>query len=163
MSTSESRIDDCPEQSRQFGFLRFAAVEDAETFMDRNYPVLYLYGDSNKASNDPDECKVKISYGRERKENKSEEGDWNCSAVGFFDFKEVQAHFCSVISTTSLREPGASDVKHPEQVRIDSITVDMMLTSQIGDLQAVHRKPRISATTMLRRRTSHLNSCSSVD
>ena len=69
------------EQSREFGFLRFSTVEDAQAFMDRNYPILYLYGDSSKANGDPNEPKVRISFGRERKENRSDEADWNCSSV----------------------------------------------------------------------------------
>ena len=69
------------EQSRQFGFLRFSALEDAEAFMDRNYPILYLYGDTSKASDDPDEPKVRITYGRERRENKTDDSDWLCSSV----------------------------------------------------------------------------------
>ena len=49
--------------------------------MDRNYPSLYLYGDSSKAAGDPDEAKVRISYGRERRDNRSDEADWICPSV----------------------------------------------------------------------------------
>jgi hypothetical protein len=105
------------EQSRQFGFLRFANLEDAESFMDKNYPILYLYGDSEKSSGNPEECKVRILYGKERKENKSEEADWNCSSVG-------RSHLIScgltddssVTSTTLLLEQDVSDARLLEQV-----------------------------------------------
>jgi hypothetical protein len=69
------------EQSRQFGFLRFPSLEAAVSFMDRNFPILYLYGDSSKSNGDPDQAKVRLSYGKERKEPRSEEGDWVCSSV----------------------------------------------------------------------------------
>ena len=73
--------DTSKEQSRGFGFLRFSTIDDAISFMDRNYPNLYLYGDSSKASSDPDEAKVRISYGRERRDNRNDEADWICSSV----------------------------------------------------------------------------------
>lgn len=69
------------EQSRQFGFLRFSTLEEAEEFMDRNYPVIYLYGDGNKSSNG-DASKVRIAFGRERKEqSRNDDGDWACPVV----------------------------------------------------------------------------------
>lgn len=69
------------EQSRGFGFLRFSSVEDATSFMDRNHGTLYLYGDSSKGSGDPEEAKVRISYGKERRDNRNDEPDWICSSV----------------------------------------------------------------------------------
>jgi hypothetical protein len=70
------------EQSRQFGFLRFPSLDAAMSFMDRNYPILYLYGDNSKANGDSDQAKVRLSYGKERKEPRTEEGDWVCPSVG---------------------------------------------------------------------------------
>ncbi len=68
------------EQSRQFGFLRFATLQEAEDFMDRNYPTLYLYGDSNKHNEDA--SKVRIAYGRERKDQiRGDDVDWICGNV----------------------------------------------------------------------------------
>ncbi len=59
-------------------------MQDAEDFMDRNYPVLYLYGDSNKSNGDA--SKVRIAFGRERKEQgRSDEVDWTCSVVRSWD------------------------------------------------------------------------------
>jgi hypothetical protein len=47
--------------------------------MDRNYPTLYLYGDGSSKS---DASKVRIAYGRERKEaTKGDDGDWICANV----------------------------------------------------------------------------------
>ncbi|KAJ9630232.1 hypothetical protein H2204_008593 [Knufia peltigerae] len=64
-------------QSRQFGFLRFPTVQDAEEFMDRNYPVLYLYGNDELSTGDA--SKVRITFGRERKEaHRTEDADWIC-------------------------------------------------------------------------------------
>ena len=49
--------------------------------MDRNHGTLYLYGDSSKGSGDPEEAKVRIFYGKERRDNRSDEADWICSSV----------------------------------------------------------------------------------
>lgn len=71
------------EQSRQFGFLRFSTLQEAEAFMDRNYPVLYLYGDSSKSNGDA--SKVRIAFGRERKEqSRNDDADWICSMVSLW-------------------------------------------------------------------------------
>lgn len=72
------------EQSRQFGFLRFSSLEDAVSFMDRNYPSIYLYGDSTKAENHSTHAKVRINYGKERKDIREDENDWICSSVRQF-------------------------------------------------------------------------------
>ncbi|KAK5035369.1 hypothetical protein LTS07_002806 [Exophiala sideris] len=72
-------------QSRQFGFLRFATLQEAEDFMDHNYPVLYLYGDSNKSNGDA--SKVRITFGRERKEPiRAEDADWICPSCNINNF-----------------------------------------------------------------------------
>lgn len=68
-------------QSREFGFLRFTTLQQAESFMDQNYPFIYLYGESNQPQGDNESAKVRIAFGRERKDNRVEEGDWICTAV----------------------------------------------------------------------------------
>ncbi|KIW78199.1 hypothetical protein Z517_08032 [Fonsecaea pedrosoi CBS 271.37] len=66
-------------QSRRFGFIRFGAVQEAEAFMDRNYPILYLYGDNNKSNGSA--AKVRITFSRERKDpRRTEEPDWICDS-----------------------------------------------------------------------------------
>ena len=68
------------EQSRGFGFLRFSALQEAEDFMERNFPTLYLYGDSSKS--DRDASKVRIAFGRERKDlSRGDDADWICANV----------------------------------------------------------------------------------
>jgi hypothetical protein len=48
--------------------------------MDRNYPFIYLYGDSNKSKGDA--AKVRIAFGKERKDlNRSEDVEWSCANV----------------------------------------------------------------------------------
>lgn len=70
---------DPSEQSRGFGFLRFSNLQQAESFMDKHYPFLYLYGDYDKS---PGVCKVRLAFGRERKEvPRPDEDDWICSMV----------------------------------------------------------------------------------
>lgn len=49
--------------------------------MDRNYPTIYLYGDSSKSSGEPNEFKVRISYGKERRDIRVEDTDWICPSV----------------------------------------------------------------------------------
>lgn len=44
--------------------------------MSRNYPTIYLYGDSSKGSGTADDSKVRLSYGKDRSES-----DWICSNV----------------------------------------------------------------------------------
>lgn len=67
-------------QSRQFGFLRFATLDEAEAFMDANYPMIYLYGSSDHALSS-EEAKVRIAFGRERKDARADDGDWICKIV----------------------------------------------------------------------------------
>ncbi|OAP57490.1 hypothetical protein AYL99_08228 [Fonsecaea erecta] len=64
-------------QSRRFGFIRFGTLQEAEAFMDRNYPVLYLYGDSDKSNGGS--SKVRITFSRERKDpRRNDDPDWIC-------------------------------------------------------------------------------------
>ena len=52
--------------------------------MERNYPTIYLYGDSSKGSGDPNEFKVRISYGKDRRDDRVEDTDWICPSVRLF-------------------------------------------------------------------------------
>ncbi|KAJ4511737.1 hypothetical protein HRR83_004224 [Exophiala dermatitidis] len=71
-------------QSRGFGFLRFSNLQQAESFMDKHYPFLYLYGDYDKS---PGVCKVRLAFGRERKEvPRPDEDDWICSMCAINNF-----------------------------------------------------------------------------
>lgn len=73
-------------QSRGFGFIRFPSVVEAEAFMDANYPMIYIYGDSSKGNTSGD-SKVRIAYGRERKEpEKPQEADWVCKICNINNF-----------------------------------------------------------------------------
>lgn len=76
-----------PEASRGFGFLRFPDVEKAKAFVERNYPMIYLYGNSSTDSDDQ-AAKVRIAFSRERDDrNRGEkaEGEWTCKIVGSYD------------------------------------------------------------------------------
>lgn len=81
------------EVSRQFGFLRFATLQDSRAFVERNYPMIYLYG-SNSAENNGEAAKVRIAFSRERDErhlSERAEGEWTCKIVSQL--------------TTALRDP----------------------------------------------------------
>lgn len=68
-------------KSRGFGFIRFPSLSEAEAFMNKNFPMIYIYGDSSKG-NVSDEVKVRIAYGRERKEvERVQDTDWVCKIV----------------------------------------------------------------------------------
>ena len=71
------------EQPRGFGFLRFSSVEKSKAFLERNYPIIYLYG---KGSEDGDQeaAKVRLAFSRERDERsrpEKAEGEWACRIV----------------------------------------------------------------------------------
>jgi hypothetical protein len=50
--------------------------------MDRNHPLLYLYGDSSSAGSE-EAAKVRIAYTREKHDHSNEkvEGEWICKVV----------------------------------------------------------------------------------
>lgn len=48
--------------------------------MDKNYPTIYIYGDSAKG-NTSEDAKVRLAFGRERKEPERTEADWVCKMV----------------------------------------------------------------------------------
>lgn len=71
------------EQSRGFGFLRFGTLEESKAFVERNYPKIYLYGNS-PTDNDDETAKVRIAYSRERDDRPradKADGEWVCKIV----------------------------------------------------------------------------------
>ena len=71
------------EASRGFGFIRFPSLEDSKAFVERNYPMIYLYGNGS-TDNDDQAAKVRIAYSRERDDRSRGEkadGEWTCKIV----------------------------------------------------------------------------------
>lgn len=71
------------EASRGFGFIRFPTLEDSKAFVERNYPMIYLYGNGS-SDNDDQAAKVRIAYSRERDDRsrgEKAEGEWTCKIV----------------------------------------------------------------------------------
>ena len=69
--------------SRGFGFLRFGTLEESKAFVERNYPKIYLYGNS-PTDNDNETAKVRIAYSRERDDRPradKADGEWTCKIV----------------------------------------------------------------------------------
>ena len=75
--------DSILEASRGFGFIRFPSLEDSKAFVERNYPMIYLYGNGS-TDNDNQAAKVRIAYSRERDDRSRGEkadGEWTCKIV----------------------------------------------------------------------------------
>ena len=69
--------------SRGFGFLRFGTLEESKDFVERNYPKIYLYGNS-QTDIDDETAKVRIAYSRERDDRPradKADGEWTCKIV----------------------------------------------------------------------------------
>ena len=74
--------------------------------MDRNYPMLYLYGDGRKATGDPDEAKVRLSYGKERKDPRSDDADWICSSVSATSYEDSSVGLILAVQHQQLLHQG---------------------------------------------------------
>ncbi|MCJ1473492.1 hypothetical protein MMC13_002143 [Lambiella insularis] len=74
--------------SRGFGFLRFPTVEKSKAFLERNYPIIHIYG-KGSADGDEQAAKVRVAFSRER-DDKSRverpEGEWTCKICTFVNF-----------------------------------------------------------------------------
>ncbi|ETI28319.1 hypothetical protein G647_00768 [Cladophialophora carrionii CBS 160.54] len=85
--------------------------------MDRNYPTLYLYGDDNKSNGDA--SKVRIAFGRERKDQvRSDDADWVCANVRGRDdhgYRTSKLRTRSATSTISRPEIDAFGVRRRDQ------------------------------------------------
>ena len=71
------------EVSRGFGFLRFPTIEQSKAFLERNFPIIYLYG-KGAADGDNQAAKVRIAFSRERDDRTrpdKAEGEWVCKIV----------------------------------------------------------------------------------
>ena len=109
------------EASRGFGFIRFPTFEDSKAFVERNYPMIYLYGNGSSDNNDQ-AAKVRIAYSRERDDrNRGEkaEGEWTCKIVSHAEAQETcgNTEMHSAHSSTSLAERNVTDVRHRRSVR----------------------------------------------
>lgn len=85
LSTSLVNVvaDAFSEVSRGFGFIRFSSLEESKAFVERNYPNIYLYGNST-SDNDDQAAKVRIAFSRERDDRSrgdKADGEWTCKNV----------------------------------------------------------------------------------
>ena len=57
-------------------------LQQAQTFMERHHPLLYLYGNATSGDNE-EAAKVLLVYSREKPDHTREkvEGDWICKIV----------------------------------------------------------------------------------
>ncbi|KAL9129993.1 MAG: hypothetical protein Q9217_001715 [Psora testacea] len=75
---------------------RFPTFEESRAFMERSYPMIYLYG-SNPSDNDREPAKVRIAYSRERDERRADrpDGEWTCKICTFLNFPgRTRCHRC---------------------------------------------------------------------
>ena len=71
------------ELTRGFGFLRFSTFDESKAFVEKNYPIIILYG-SGSADNDSEAARVRIAYSRERDDRSrgdKPDGEWTCKIV----------------------------------------------------------------------------------
>ncbi|MCJ1452255.1 hypothetical protein MMC28_002597 [Mycoblastus sanguinarius] len=99
LPTFESKkfIDPSSEASRGFGFLRFPTLEESRAFVERNYPMIYLYGNKS-TDNDDQAAKVRIAFSRERDDRgrgEKADGEWTCKICTFVNFPgRTKCHRC---------------------------------------------------------------------
>ena len=63
--------------------MRFPTLEKSKAFLERNFPMIYLYGKGTTDSDDQG-AKVRIAFSRERDERsrlEKAEGEWTCKIV----------------------------------------------------------------------------------
>lgn len=94
------------EISRQLGFLRFRSFNFSRSFVEQNFPTIYLCGPS---AQDDRGTKVRIAYSREKEDRARAraEGDWTCRMVG----KKISVSRATTNSLVFYRE-----LFHPKQV-----------------------------------------------
>ena len=110
------------EASRGFGFIRFPTLGDSKAFVERNYPMIYLYGNGS-SDNDDQAAKVRIAYSRERDDRsrgEKAEGEWTCKIV-----RNTQTgRICGITKafsahlSTSQAVRNATGVRHRRSVRV---------------------------------------------
>ncbi|KAL4906771.1 hypothetical protein BDW74DRAFT_166921 [Aspergillus multicolor] len=71
--------------SRQLGFLRFRSLNHSRSFVEQNFPTIYLCGPS---AQDDRGTKVRIAYSREKEDRAKAraEGDWNCKMCSIVNY-----------------------------------------------------------------------------
>lgn len=94
------------EVSRGFGFLRFSDLEKSKAFVERNYPMIYLYGNGSTDSDDQ-AAKVRIAFSRERDDRargEKADGEWTCKILSL---KLLQIKtFLILLKCTFVNFPG---------------------------------------------------------
>ncbi|PGH00049.1 hypothetical protein AJ79_08320 [Helicocarpus griseus UAMH5409] len=80
--------------SRQLGFLRFHTIDESREFLERNFPTIYLYGNSASHTDDRG-TRVRIAYSREREDRNriKAEGEWTCKICAIVNYATRQKCF----------------------------------------------------------------------
>ena len=108
------------EASRGFGFIRFPSLEDSKSFVERNYPMIYLYGNGS-SNNDDQAAKVRIAFSRERDDRSRGEkadGEWTCKIVRYASNRYIHgtSETHSARLSTSLAERNVIGARHRRSV-----------------------------------------------
>lgn len=129
------------EASRGFGFIRFPTLEDSKAFVERNYPMIYLYGNGS-SDNDDQAAKVRILYSRERDDRsrgEKAEGEWTCKIVRYTRARLVHGslrptvYICQLSGPNEMSQmPDTTDRYVQSQRRLEAVltTIDMATFSQ---------------------------------
>lgn len=120
-SASKPSTDTLAEVSRGFGFLRFPSVEASKSFLEHNYPSIYLYG-KESADSDNQAAKVRVAFSRERVDipRGDKEGEWACKIVcdplAMTKLLSALLITPSALSSTFPQEADASSANHHKSV-----------------------------------------------
>ncbi|KAL2373243.1 hypothetical protein RJ035_006011 [Blastomyces gilchristii] len=93
--------------SRQLGFLRFPTIDESREFLERNFPTIYLYGDSGSHT-DERGTRVRIAYSREREDRNriKAEGEWTCKICSIVNYATRQRCFrCQAVRADFVQLP----------------------------------------------------------
>ncbi|EEH35626.2 rna-binding protein [Paracoccidioides lutzii Pb01] len=93
--------------SRKLGFIRFHTIDDSREFLERNFPSIYLYGNSGSHTDDRG-MRVRIAYSREREDRNriKAEGEWTCKICAIVNYAKRQKCFrCQAVRTDFVQLP----------------------------------------------------------
>ncbi|KPI44528.1 putative RNA-binding protein [Cyphellophora attinorum] len=139
-------------KSRQFGFLRFPTIEDAEDFMHRNYPSIYLYGNDDDRHSSAEVSKVRLTFSRERRDKTYDDNDWICPNCKINNYAtrlkcfRCQASKTDAVSVAKAVNVGDNDAS-PDNTPSQFLLVRGLEGSVSEELFAKGKGAKVASTT----------------